>query len=237
METKMKKKGIFFSVGTVLVLFILFISFRNWSGKEAVDKEFLVSRAQLVVMENFVSDFDSRYIQQILATAARPAIIELSRGGDVIGAADFMSAMKTGSTTAGTVVMDPALSTDNNFRQALGVISFGIEDKSFTYEVTHIRQTAYDSFEIEFSVDYTFNLRESTWSRKGKKVIVPISVIGLAHPRYATNGTIDSSWVPGTYSQCYIMELFQETSLGIDCEPNGVNIQPPAPVILPAPSP
>jgi len=56
------KKGVFFSLSMVMLIGILFILFHNRADVYEEQQEFRIKRAQLSVMNHFVTDFEEYYV-------------------------------------------------------------------------------------------------------------------------------------------------------------------------------
>ena len=210
MIKKINKKAVFYSLSVVLFLVFLLIVFNTKADIQKRDDRFHLNRAQMIVMDHFVRDFDRYYIEAILETSARPALVELTTtGSGVFNGADLVNTM-TGSSGN----LDPLLTTDENFQQALNTLSFPVNDRDFSFSVQSIQQLNYYRIRINFLVDYRFGITGSEWSEDDRPISVVLEVYGFGHPAY--DGIIDSSWIEDemTTIPSYADQIFTGSTSG-----------------------
>ncbi|KYK24483.1 hypothetical protein AYK26_06590 [Euryarchaeota archaeon SM23-78] len=218
---KKNKKGVFFSLTVILFLVLLLIIFNTKSELQKKEDEFHIQRVQIIVMDHFVRDFDRYYAKTILETAAKPALVALTPSASVpFSKADVVSMMKNG--------LPVQLTTDDNFQQSLGTLTFTLDEKEFDFRLESFEQPRYDTIQLNFLVNYSFKMTESNWSKTDKQVIIPITVYGLYHPTYLE--VIDDSWLEDTADECYINEIFSSPP---SCSGMNIMPQPPAPAPIP----
>ena len=215
---KMDKKGIFYSLSVIVFLIFLIVIFINKADIQKKEEQFHVERAQIVVMDHFVRDFDRQYVDVIIHTAARPAMISITRTGSFT-TGRLVDLMEDGTEASAT--MNPLFSTDANFDQALGTLTFMLDSSEFLYRVASVQQLNETTIKLNFLVDYSFEALSTNWSKKDKPVSITMSVYGLGHPTHG-NDIIDDSWVIDTATGCYINDIIP----GIDSTCTGKNIMP-----------
>jgi hypothetical protein len=217
----MNKKGVFFSIGALLIIFVLLLGMQNTSRQKSEEKDMIIDRAQILVMDHFVRDFDRQYVEQIMNGATKPAIEALLTDGTPISDPEIIQMMKTGTRGARTL-MAQGFTTDDNLRQAMATLTFK-PAYTFDFHITNIRQTIYNEFDVDFSVEYSFKMGDSTWSKDGLMVTVPVTVYGLKHPIYMN--IVDSPWIQETDpNKCFIDEAFDRaTNCHQDINPNIVD--------------
>lgn len=229
------KKAVFYSLSVVLFLVFLLIVFNTKAEIQKRDDRFHLGRAQIVVMDHFVRDFDRYYLNAILETSAKPALINLTKIGVGVFNKDRVVSTMNGSTGS----LDNLLTTGENYQQALNTLSFPINDKDFSFILQSVNQLNYYRIRLNFLVNYRFKVSDTEWSKDDKLVSVDIDVYGLGHPVHG--GIIDSSWVQNTEvdAGCYVDQIFTDVTGctgnirpylvcgdgivdGSECEPPGV---------------
>lgn len=221
-SSKPNKKGVFYSISVLMFILFLLIYFNAKADVQKKEDEFHVERVQLIVMNHFVNDFEDYYIHEILSTAAKPAFIELTNSISSSGFTSFtkenvVDLMKDGVN--GSVIMNPLLATNDNFKQALGTLTFNPESVLFDYSLDSVEQPSYDTIRLNFLVNYSFSFFDAKWSRKNLPVSINISIYSLFHPLY--NKVIETNWVENT-AGCYINSIITPPQ---SCD--GMNIMPP----------
>jgi len=218
----MNKKGIFYSLSVMLFLIFLIIVFNNKAQVLKKDEQFHIERAKIIVMDHFVRDFDRYYAQNIIETAARPALINLTRHSP-FAKSKLIELMTTGQDTVSGASIHPLLTTSENFNQSLATLSFKLDKNEFSYTLADVDQPNYYTIKLNFHVDYLFSAFDTNWSKTNKDVNITVQVYGLWHPDYYRHGTIDNSWVEYT-TGCYAKIIFRD---GEDVSPcPGKNIKP-----------
>ncbi|MBN2459923.1 hypothetical protein JXB28_06585 [Candidatus Woesearchaeota archaeon] len=220
-KAKVGKKGIFYSITVLLFMLFLLVYFNTASDIQKKEDEFHIERVRLIVMDHFVRDFDNYYIQEILATAAKPAMIELTSALPFArfskeAVVDLMTDGETGS-----IMINPLLATNDNFHQALGTLTFDPESLEFSYVLESVEQPYYDTLQLNFLVNYSFSSFSTRWSKSNKPVNISFTVYSLMHPDY--DEVIGTNWVERNEG-CYIWGILS-ISPPPDCE--GKNIMPP----------
>jgi len=220
LKKQMGKKGVFYSLSVVLFLVFLIILFTGRAQLQKKDEAFRLERAQIIVMDHFARDFDRYYAENILHTAAKPALTELTKSYPfTISTLNNMTDLMDDRAGTG-VAMNPLLSTNEGFSQSLGTLSFLMDDAKFNYSLESLEQLNYTSFRLNFSVSYSFRAFDSSeWSKADKVVNIIVSVYGLTHPAY--NKIIDSSWIENDSSICYVNQIISDSA---PC--TGMNIMP-----------
>lgn len=219
---KMNKKGIFYSLSVMLFLIFLIIVFNNKAQVLKKDEEFHIDRAKIIVMDHFVRDFDRYYAQNIIETATRPALINLTRMAPSHFTKDqLVTLMAMGQISVGAVQINinPLLITGENFNQSLATLSFKLDENNFSYTLERVWQSKYDTMKLNFHVNYSFSAFDTSWSKTDKDVNITIPVYGLWHPRY--NKMIKDNWKEND-TGCYINNIMSDLP-GCD----GMNIMPP----------
>jgi hypothetical protein len=222
--SKLNKKGIFYSLSVILFLLFLIIFFNTKAEIQKKENQFHIDRAQIIVMDHFVRDFDQYYTKEILEAAAKPALIEMTRDSP-FSRADLVDIMMDG--THGSINMNPLLATNDNFQQALGTLTFNLDKKEFDYSLESVEQVDFDTIKLSFLVDYWFYAFDTNWSKKNKPVSITLSVYSLWHPTYSAQyGVIDTSWVQDwKATKCYAEQIFESVTI-LSCG-NKENIIPP----------
>jgi hypothetical protein len=151
---KMGKKGIFYSLSVIVFLIFLIVIFINKADIQKKEEQFHVERAQIVVMDHFVRDFDRQYADVIIHTAARAAMMSITRTGSFT-TARLIDLMEDGTETGGAM-MNHLLSTDENFNQALGTLTFVLDSNEFSYTIAGVEQLNATTIKLNFLVDYSF---------------------------------------------------------------------------------
>jgi hypothetical protein len=220
---KMNKKGIFYSLSVLLFLIFLVIVFNNKSQVLKKDEQFHVDRAKVIVTEHFVRDFDRYYAYHILETAARPALINLTRQNSpsASSTADIIALMRDGVSVSGNTHMNPLLTTGENFNQSLATLSFQLDQRDFTYELVSAKQLDYHTVMLNFHVNYSFGAFDTNWSMIAKDVNITIPVYGLWHPGY--DQIIASDWIENNTGICYVNQIISPAP---DPGCTGMNIRP-----------
>jgi hypothetical protein len=210
----MNKKSMFFSLSALLFVISLLIIFNNDARLKEEEDKFDLGRAQIMVMDNFVRDFDHYYIQQILESAAKSALVEKSA---------TLSEFQKISDITGYMenLLPKEKTTDNYFKQALGTLSFQIPDSdaNFSYRIIDISQPDFNTIKIDFAVDYSFEIFETKWEKSNKEVTVILSANGITHPEHKL--VIDHGWIEDSFPcspiTCLLSDIIAEFD---DC--NGV---------------
>lgn len=220
----MNKKGIFFSLSVFLILTLLFILFFEFERNKEKELDFDAKKAQIQTVDHFVKDFDRYYIEEILSSSARPALV----GYTNYLKSDFsknslVNIMIDGRNAAGTTIFDPLFSTDSGFELALGALFFTLDDYNFEYTLDDVIQDDYENFRLVFSSDYSFEFNGQVWSESNKQTIVEVSVYGMYHPDH--NIIIRENWILDNSGGCYIEDIFSDL---VNCI-GARNIRPPAP--------
>jgi hypothetical protein len=224
---KINKKGIFYSLSVIVFLLFLILVFINKSEIQKKEEQFHIERAQIIVMDHFVRDFDRYYVEVIIHNAARTAMISITRFAPFTYD-NLVDLMEDG--TGGGATMNPLFSTSQNFAQALGTLTFMLDNNELSYRVASVEQLNETTIKLNFLVDYSFESFNTNWSKKDKPVNITMSAYGLWHPDH--DALIDSSWVPDNAAGCYINDIISNPASV--CA--GKNIMPPPPVI-PVPTP
>jgi len=208
---KMNKKGQFFSILIVLVIIAISIFFSYKVQIREREDAFNMDRLQLVVMDNFVREFDTYQLQHILDTAAKPALQAMIEEDidsfSKISKEDFVKVMKTGDG-----ILDEKFTTDDLYKQVLATLTFNLpsETEHFEYKLVTIKQNTYDTIDLGFEVDYNFTVFGNSWSIENKPVNVSFSVYSLRHPEYEGK-KITEEWDEDTDTgTCYIEDIFDD---------------------------
>ncbi len=227
--TRLNKKGVFYSISAVLFLIFLVIVFNSKAQVLKKDEEFHVERVKIIIMDHFVRDFDRYYAENILQTAAKPALINLTRDSP-FNRSQLIDLMTNGFDSDSGLRINPLLATNENFQQSLATLSFKLDNASFSYRLESAEQLTYDSIRLNFRSNYFFSAFDTNWSRINKIVSINVSVYGLWHQDFSE--IIDSSWVENSTSGCYINQIISPPP-----EPSCVrmNIMPLAPIPIPTP--
>jgi hypothetical protein len=217
---KMNKKGIFYSLSVMLFLIFLIIVFNNKAQVLKKDEEFQIERAKIIVMDHFVRDFDRYYAQNIIETATRPALINLTRMSAPFNSNKLIELMRDG--VSGNVHINHLLTTSENFDQSLATLSFKLDENKFSYALERVLQSWQpDNYAIKlnFHVKYFFSAFDTNWSIADKDVNITVPVYGLYHPTY--HDVIAHDWVHNN-AGCYINDIMSGLP---GC--SGMNIMPP----------
>lgn len=217
------KRGVFYSISVLLLMIFLIIVFNNKAQLLQKDEEFHVERAKIIIMDHFVRDFDNYYAGNIIETAAKPALINLTT---IARTARFNSNQVIGLMTNGTdsvshLSINPLLTTNENFQQSLATLSFELDNASLEYRLESTEQLSYDSIRLNFRVNYFFRAFDTNWSKTNKLISINVPVYGLWHPEF--DEIIDSSWSENSTSGCYINQIMTPAP---DTACSGMNIMP-----------
>ena len=220
----LNKKGVFYSLSVILLLIFLIIVFNGKAQLLQRDEQFHVERAKIIIMDRFVRDFDRYYAENIIETATKPALINLTRNAP-FNRNQLIEMMTTGADSASGLHINPLLTTNENFQQSLATLSFKLDAENFAYRIESVEQLSYELLRFNFSVDYFFSAFDTNWSRTNKQVSITVPVNGLWHPAY--NDVIDSSWVENATGGCYVNQIISPPP---ESSCFGMNIMPEAPI-------
>ncbi len=215
------KRGVFYSISVLLLMIFLIIVFNNKAQLLQKDEEFHIERAKLIIMDHFVRDFDSYYAGNIIETATKPALINLTKSAR-FNSNQLIELMANGTDSVSGLNINPLLTTNENFQQSLATLSFELDDARLKYRLESAEQPSYDSIRLNFRVNYFFRAFDTNWSRTDKIVSINVPVYGLWHRDFGE--IIDSSWLQNSTSGCYIDQIITPAP-----EPScvGMNIMPP----------
>lgn len=205
----LNKKGQFFSILIVLVIIGISIFFSYKVQILEKEDEFHMERLQLVVIDNFVREFDNYYLEHIIDTAAKPALeAKLSKSYKTFtkfSMEDFEKVMKHGEG-----ILKDEFTTDSTYSQTLGTLSFELptEKQNFDYTLKSVKQTSYDTIEMEFEASYSFSVFGSTWSKNNKEILITFDLYSLRHPAYSGE-IITKSWIKGG-DDCFVSDVFTD---------------------------
>lgn len=214
----MNRKAVLFSASVVIFIIFLLTVLRLQEDVRESEDDFRIKRSQILIMDNFIRDFDRSAVPNILATALKPTLIETSKFGPV-DRATLAAIMKQGSGE-----LQPKLATDANVAQTLATLTFDV-DHSFEFVLANAQQTSHDTFLLTFLVDYAFSEFDITWSRNKYSVAIPMDVYSLTHPEH---GLITDAFVQDQ-SGCLITDIITDAS---PCT-NAYNLKPPEPSPIP----
>jgi hypothetical protein len=217
------KRGVFYSISVLLFMIFLIIVFNNKAQLLQKDEEFHVERAKIIIMDHFVRDFDNYYARNIIETATKPALINLTRltTSARFNSNQLIELMTNGTDSVSHLSINPLLTTNENFQQSLATLSFELDNASLEYRLESTEQPSYDSIRLNFRVNYFFRAFDTNWSRTDKLISINVPVYGLWHPEF--DDIIDSNWEENSTSGCYINQIITP-----DPEPScsGINIMP-----------
>jgi hypothetical protein len=221
----LNKKGVFYTLSVIIIIIILLAVFSNRLFVLNKEEEFNLDRAKIIVMDQFIGDFDSYYAKNILETATKPALISLTSSSFILYSdSDLIDLMKTGDN--GVATMDDIYSTNNNFNQSLRTLTFQLDDETFKYVIVNITQIDYKTIMLNFNVSYSFTSFDTTWKKTGKIINITVPISGLWHPSYPAT-PIDTDWVENIAPvNCYIEQLFN-SSIILICDPIADIMPPP----------
>jgi hypothetical protein len=221
----LNKRGVFYSISVLLLMIFLIIVFNNKAQLLQKDEEFHVERVKIIIMDHFVRDFDNYYAGNIIETAAKPALINLTTiaRSTRFSSNQLIELMANGSDSASGLKINPLLTTNENFQQSLATLSFELDNASFNYRLESAEQPSYDSIRLNFRVNYFFRAFDTNWSRTGKLISINVPVYGLWHPDF--DEIIDSSWSQNSTSGCYINQIITPDP---DTACSGMNMMPPS---------
>lgn len=218
-KRKLGKKGVFYSISVLLFLVFLVIVFSNKAKVQEKDEEFHTERAKIIIMDHFVRDFDRYYAENIIETAVKPSLANLTRAPFNKG--QLIKLMAEGTDDVSHLRINPLLTTNENFQQSLATLSFKLDNASFNYVLESAEQLSYDLIRLNFSANYYFKAFDTNWSKTNKLVSVNVPVYGLWHPDYGE--IIDSSWEENVTGTCYINRIMipaqQPTCSGMNIMP------------------
>jgi len=200
---KLDKKGVFYSISVLLLLVFLVIVFSNRAKLQEKDEQFHVERAKIIIMDHFARDFDRYYAQNIIETAVKPSLANLTRASFNRG--QLIQLMAEGTDDVSHLHINPLLTTNEDFQQSLATLSFKLDNASFNYALESAEQLSYDSIRLNFSVNYYFKAFDTNWSKTNKLVSVNLQLYGLWHP--GLGEIIDSSWEENSTGSCYINQV------------------------------
>ena len=141
------KKAMFFSLSTIFLIVLIFLIFKSKSEILGIDRDFYISRAQLKTMDHFVRDFDGYYIEQILKTSSKQALVSRTKGPIKFTKANLADVMKDGIEGM-TTYIDPFKTTDSLFSQSLKTLTFAPSAAEFDYTLEEIRQLTFSAIKI-----------------------------------------------------------------------------------------
>jgi hypothetical protein len=197
------KKGMFFSVISIILLigFSLYLGVLERRDREA--EEIDIIRTKIRSVGYFMHDFESYYVPKLLETSAMHALVARTNADvSTITDEELILIMKTG-TYNGQTYIPSDLTTDTGLAQVLRTIPYRFEEHSFSYAIDDIRQPDYDTIEIEFLVDYSFEILNAKWMGQDRQFTVILKVYSMWHPAY--QDIITQSWIPD--SECYIDKI------------------------------
>ncbi len=217
----MNRKSMFFSLSALVLIIFLFIIFRTKGEIAKIDEDFNINRAQVIVMDQFVRDFDRYHIPQILETSAKQALVKrTSRTPLPFPKDELADIMKDGKSSSGTF-LEPALTTDANFEQALGTLTFKLvnDDRTFEYSLRSVKQLSFDTLQLNFSVSYNLQVAGNKWFVQDKTYLINVNVYSMWHPSHSN--VIDDLWIPKTDAGCYADLIISnsEPCSGLDIMP------------------
>lgn len=218
-KTIFGKKGVFYSISVILLLVFLIIVFTNKAAVLREDERLHAERAKIIIMDHFVRDFGNYYAENIIETAVKPSLANLSRASFSQG--QLIQLMEEGADEISHLRINPLLTSGENFKQALATLSFKLDNASFSYALESAEQLSYEVIRLNFSASYYFEAFNANWSKDDELVSVNVSVYGLWHPSYG--GMIDSSWSENSTGTCYINQIISPPPHP-GC--NGMNIMP-----------
>ena len=209
----------FFSLTIFLLLVISIIFFTIRASLYDKEDNFNIDRLQITVMNNYVTDFDQKYLEQIIWTSLKPAIAGvLNRSEDTskIGLIAIMNGSRTG-------YMDPSLSMPSTLHRVLGTTIFSLNNPDNIMNVTlkKVEQTRPDMLKFTFEAGYRFEFHDSVWEEKGREIIIFMDIHSLKHPAYDYQ-YIENDWIidPGPLA-CFSNQVFT------DAEPcTNLNMRP-----------
>jgi len=204
MRIAMNRKGIFYSLSVFLFLVFLIIVFNSRAEINKRDEQSHIERAQIISMDHFVRDFDRYYSERIIETATKPALIALTPSAPFTRQ-QLVDLMTDGS--GGGTSMNQLLSTNENFKQALGTLTFQMDYEVFSYSLESFEQVDYETMKLNFNVNFSFNVFDTNWTRTNKPVNITVLVQGLSHPNHLSSGVIDNSWRSDS-NGCYANIIF-----------------------------
>jgi hypothetical protein len=146
----------------------------------------------------------------MLGTAAKPALTNSTNMIVAVTKAELAELMKDGAISG--VTINPLLTIDYLYPQALASLSYKLNPESFTYRITNVDQISRE-LEITFEYDFSFETEDSRWWKDNGVYVLKVPIDGLYHPSYPGNKPINSSWNIVTGTTCYADIIFSGASV------------------------
>jgi len=224
LSKKMNKKGQFFSLLAVIIIILLALFFFYKSDAASREDDLYIKRVTISSMDAFVSEFEQKSIPVILESSAKPAIaarISKPATFSKFSKNELTEIMKDGEW-GGVTYLDDIYTTDNAYKETLGTLTFTIKNGGvFDYSLDSVKQIDFKTLELDFIVNYEFELFENKWSKSNKHVLVQVPIYSLKHPAYDRR-IITKDWSFDNSGNCFIEQIF------LNAKPcAGLNIAPP----------
>jgi len=165
-------------------------------------------RLEKTIMNNFVTDFDRMYVEQIITTSLKPAVAGILNKSENISKDGLVSIMD-GLTTG---YMDSTLTLQSNLRRVLGTLTFSLDnpDKILNVTLKKVEQNEPFVLKFTFDADYRFELNGNVWEKKGKEIVIYMDIYSLKHPSYNYN-YIEHDWIRNlNATKCFSNQVFTD---------------------------
>jgi hypothetical protein len=211
----------FFSLTVFIFVIFLLLFFASLSRLSSNEENFNVNRLQITVMNDFVSDFDQIYVEQIISPSLKPAVAAVLKQKPTITPVtkdNLVNIMKTGVAPD----MDKDLAMDVTLEKVFRTTAYSFDGSTFDVELNKVEQTSASVLKFTFLVDYSFTFGDNKWGKNDKEIVLLMDIYSLNHPLW--NAYIDKDWVPDDSAvQCFSRQVF-----GINAETcSGLNMKPP----------
>jgi hypothetical protein len=203
------KRSQFFSIMIFLFIVVLLMLFSYISSVRDKDEDFRMERLKTNVEGNFVATFESVYIPEILAAAAKPALLGYLKETDTkLGKKDLADIMEDGMIDVGPdKYLDERFMTNNMVKKVLSTLVFSnTATNSFDYFISKVEMINKDTIRMTFSVSYIVDFEgKRVWSNPDLIVPIEFDIYSLTHPVY--NTMIGTDWVEDS-SSCFTEDVF-----------------------------
>jgi len=201
------KKGFIFSLSSIMLVAIISTIIGMNASIERAKTELELTSLRVAIMNNYVSDFEDSYLENILYVSGKYMLGMLAENGVPAGKGFddvFPQLLINGSYRQGSSLVaigGSGAKSFNFFRNEIEpkLEEAGINIVDFDAELVEIRQDS--PWTVELTVDFKYNLQDknnvSAWDGSIRKK-ASISIIGLKNPEgndVIVNDFKDGRWV------------------------------------------
>lgn len=220
---KMKKtikKAQFFSITIFLIIVLAIIIFALVARLKDNEERFNINRLKKSVMNNFVTDFEQLYVEQIIKASLKPAVSEFLKKDEVPTTFDNLVKVMNGETVNGVVSLSNSnnenLAMENTLKKSMGTVTFSIDnindDDLFNVVLEKVEQKELYELEFTFKVNYKFKIDVSTWEKDDLEVKIKMDIYSLEHPvfKHPSNPFIqEGQWAQNNEAdECFAQQVF-----------------------------